>query len=53
MHHAKDQRVTAILQTQIATMKNHVQVMNQLLNPSQNNQTISLPPIPQNMPVNM
>ncbi|WP_188453342.1 hypothetical protein [Virgibacillus oceani] len=44
VEHAQNQQITTILEKQILMMKNHVQAMNQLLNPKQNN--ASLPPIP-------
>ncbi|WP_170007466.1 hypothetical protein [Bacillus fonticola] len=43
---AKDRNVTQVLEKQLQVMKNHVVVMNQLLNPSQQGQVV-LPPIPQ------
>jgi hypothetical protein len=48
--HAKEQQLVVILQKQIGIMKNHVEVMNQLLNPNQNN-NLNLPPIPLNVPI--
>lgn len=44
LHHVQNQQIATILQKQIMTMKNHVHVMNQLLDPKQN--VASLPPIP-------
>jgi hypothetical protein len=51
MNFVKDPRLAQILLKQIGTMKNHVQVMNQLLNPNQNNSKVILAPIPQNVQV--
>ncbi|WP_078544485.1 hypothetical protein [Litchfieldia alkalitelluris] len=48
--HVNNQQLMVIFQKQIMMMKNHVQAMNQLLNPNQNNQ-VMLPPIPQNIPL--
>ena len=50
INHATEQQLVTIFQKQVGLMKNHVKVMNQLLNPSQNN-NIVLPPIPQNVPL--
>lgn len=50
MRITKDQQLASVLSKQIGTMKNHVQVMNQLLSPNGNTNVI-LPPIPQNTPV--
>ncbi|MBP3952884.1 hypothetical protein [Bacillus suaedae] len=44
----KNQQLNQIFNQQIGAMKNHVQVMNMLLNPHQTNQQITVPPIPQN-----
>lgn len=44
----KNQQLNQIFNQQIGAMKNHVQVMNMLLNPNQTNQQITVPPIPQN-----
>ena len=43
----KNQQLLNILGQQIGTMKNHVQVMNMLLDPNHSKQ-VTLPPIPQN-----
>lgn len=44
VNHVQNQQISTILEKQIMIMKNHVQVMNQLLDPKQN--IINLPPIP-------
>ncbi|MRH44063.1 hypothetical protein GH741_15575 [Aquibacillus halophilus] len=44
VNNVQSTQISTILQKQIAIMKNHVQVMNQLLDPKQ--VTVTLPPIP-------
>lgn len=44
LHSVQNQQIATILEKQVNTMKNHVKVMNQLLDPNQN--TVTLPPIP-------
>lgn len=46
MQNANDERLASILQIQMTTLKNHVVVMNELLDPSKNNQSVNLPPVP-------
>jgi hypothetical protein len=45
---AKDQQLILFLDQQIGTMRNHVKVMNQLLDPNNTN-PVTLPPIPQGL----
>lgn len=45
LNHVQNPKISSILYKQIHMMKNHVNVMNQLLDPDRKN--VSLPPIPQ------
>lgn len=47
--HAKNQQLVHTLNQQIGAMKNHVNVMNQLLN-TNNTNAVTLPPIPRGIP---
>ncbi|QOR67179.1 hypothetical protein IM538_03250 [Cytobacillus suaedae] len=51
-NNSTNQRLSNILHTQKVMMEHHVQVMNQLLNPSMNTGQVTLPPIPNNGTMN-